>query len=768
MNSPGIPAGLILLAALVATGVFALAWPPAVPPPVTPASAEATVFSAARARQHLREITLRPRPVGSAFPAEVRAYLLDALRELGLEPEVQKATGVRRDGDQVRAAAVFNVMARLPGTDSSGAVVLLSHYDTVPPAPGAGDAGNGVAAILETVRALQAGGPLRNDLIVLMTDAEEVGLLGAQAWVDEHPWAADTGIVLNLEGRGHAGPVHMFRTTARNGAMIRTLARTTPFPAAESLGNDLFRLTPNDTDLTIFERAGYAGMDFVNVHGLTHYHSPLDNFENADPRTLQHHGSYLLPLARAFGDMNLAELAAPDRVYFSLPLLGVVHYPLAWARPFAVLAAILVVAVAWWLRPRGGWRAGGVGLGLVHLVFTMMVLALLATAAWRLLARLIPEVPWFFEHGSPYDSGRYLLGIGLVVTALYVLSAAWLARRVTVAEMLLAALIVWALLGVASAWWLPGGSHLFLWPLLFSLAGFALWQAGAMQRPAVAALLLALIAMPTVLFVVPLAEGIEVVLTLEQVAWPVALLVLSLGLLVMQLDVLVRGLGAAVPVSLVVAGVAVLAVSVDGARIDSERKRPNSIHYLADLDEEEARWYSLSPAPDEWTRHFLGEDPEHGPLPIWAPALNAGRVWQRETRLVPVEGLDAELLSEEPVGEGRRLRVRITSPAESYSTVIEFPQRPEVHQLWIDGREVPLDPARDSRAPRLFYFGMPPGGAELELITTRAEPLHISLRANIPGLPPTENGAVPVRPDHLMEGGRLGDLTRVQRIVELP
>ena len=223
-----LPRAVLLLAALAAVVVFALARPPAVPPPVMPAAADSAAFSAERARLPLRELTRSPRPVGSVAHAQTRAYLFDALRDLGLEPELQQATAVRRKADTVRAARATNILARLPGTDSSGAVVLVAHYDSVPNAPGAGDAGHGVAAILETVRALKAGPPLRNDLIVLFTDAEEVGLLGAQAYVDAHPWAADTGVVLNAEGRGHAGPVHMFRTTANNGELIRALGRHAP------------------------------------------------------------------------------------------------------------------------------------------------------------------------------------------------------------------------------------------------------------------------------------------------------------------------------------------------------------------------------------------------------------------------------------------------------------------------------------------------------------------------------------------------------------
>lgn len=48
---------------------------------------------------------------------------------------------------------------------------------------------------------------------------------------------------------------------------------------------------PNDTDLTVFDRAGHAGLDLANSHGLTHYHTPMDSYERADPRSLHQQGS---------------------------------------------------------------------------------------------------------------------------------------------------------------------------------------------------------------------------------------------------------------------------------------------------------------------------------------------------------------------------------------------------------------------------------------------------------------------------------------------
>ena len=109
------------------------------------------------------------------------------------------------------------MIAWLPGIANSKAVMLVAHYDSVPNGTGASDDGAGVVALLETVRAVKSTAPLKNDVIFLFTDGEETGLLGANAFISEHPWAKDVGLVLNFEAREICGPPSCLkpaRTTA--------------------------------------------------------------------------------------------------------------------------------------------------------------------------------------------------------------------------------------------------------------------------------------------------------------------------------------------------------------------------------------------------------------------------------------------------------------------------------------------------------------------------------------------------------------------------
>lgn len=758
--------------AMTMLGVLALAvvwWggvsPMVQPPPVIPASAPDQVFSAERAREHLKVIASEPRPVGSRGHALSRDYLLEELRGLGLNPEVQRTIGMRQAGDAVVAAAVSNIVTRIPGTDSTGAVVLMAHYDSVPHSPGATDAGNGVAAILETARAIEAGAPMPNDVVLLITDAEEVGLLGAQAYVDAHPLASRTGIVLNAEGRGHAGPVFMFRTTDGNGRMIRTLARTIPDARADSLSRDLFRVMPNDTDLSVFHRAGYAGMDFANVRGLTHYHSPLDNPETADPRSLQHHGDYMLGLARAFAHMDLADLHAPDRVYFNVPLAGLIHYPAAASLPLAVMALLLVVGSGLRACRQGGLRPGKTCLAVLTFAGLLLIVPVLAMMAWWLIRLAIPEYLWF-SNGAVYHEIRYLTALGLLAVASYMAVAWGLGRWFFPTERLHGVLGVWAVIGLASAVWLPGAAYLFLWPTLITTVGALIIhrRLGGLTR----GMVLVLLALPVVYFVVPVVVGMTEALTLNMIVVPVTLLVLGMGLLTLQLDFLSSVWRLKLPAAMALTGVGVLVWALLGTGFDEDRPRPNAVEYIANVTAGEAYWYSLDPEPDAWTRQYLGPDTKRVSLPGWAPGYLSGAAtaWARPSPVLRDDAPDAEYLGDAVVADGREVRLHITSPAGSYATVIEFEEGTEARDVWIGDPDAPV--AVDGNISRLIYFGLDEAGVGLTFTTAAGRTAELKLRSSIPGLPDLDYKAAVPRSSDAMAAGPTADRTRLQRTVRIP
>ena len=300
------------------------------PPAVEPLDAYPTVFSAARAMKHVEAIGREPHPTGSEANAKVRETIIATLKSLKLDPEVQ----IPQEPNRTER----NILVRLNGKGPRDrkAVLLCAHYDSVQNAPGAGDNASGVAAVLETLRALTVSPPLDRDVIALLDDGEELGLVGAQLFVDEHPWAKDVGVVLNVDARGNHGPSFMFETSDQNGWLIGQFAQVTPHPLSTSLSMDIYRLMPNDTNLSVFKRAGMDGLNFAFSRGLAYYHTASDTPANLDPKSLQHQGETVLALTRQFAGLNLEKVREPDAVYFSVLNRAVVHYPAKLALPFAL------------------------------------------------------------------------------------------------------------------------------------------------------------------------------------------------------------------------------------------------------------------------------------------------------------------------------------------------------------------------------------------------------------------------------------------------
>src|SRR6185436_15034760 len=136
------------------------------PPSVRPRTAPPAEFSAERAMDDVRGLTLGdvPHPLGSPDHARARAFVESRLRALGVEPTMHVAEVCPVENDDGTCAAgwfpyrIENVIGRIEGREPGPALMLACHYDSVPKGPGAGDDASGVATVLEIVRALKSEG----------------------------------------------------------------------------------------------------------------------------------------------------------------------------------------------------------------------------------------------------------------------------------------------------------------------------------------------------------------------------------------------------------------------------------------------------------------------------------------------------------------------------------------------------------------------------------------------------------------------------------
>lgn len=446
--------GLVLWGVLATSLVLAVAGR-ALPEPL-PVEAAPEEFSAGRAGRVLARIARRPHPVASEEHACVLETLLEQLDELGLETNLQWT---------VRGLPLTNVSARLPGYDSTGTLLLLAHYDSVPTGPGAGDDSIGVSTWLEVLRALRARAwQPRNDVLLLLTDGEELGLRGAIAFVREHPLAEAVRCVVNLEAIGNGGPAVLFELGPENGARARLFGEVVPDPTGTSLGDAVYRRMPNDTDLSVFLAHGVRGFNLAVTSGSPAYHAPHDTPENLDARSLQHMGECALALAEALGERDLGALDAPDVTFFDLLGRGFIVYPRALDGLLAGLG-IALGALAW-RRARVTRRE--VLRECLRILWECALAAGLTLGAWwltdRAFALVTAEPVWIPGNTT---SGA-LLFVALVLASL---GAATLGARPGRAERGVAALALLALATLAALVLMPGAAFAFALPLV--LAGLA-------------------------------------------------------------------------------------------------------------------------------------------------------------------------------------------------------------------------------------------------------------------------------------------------------
>ena len=193
------------------------------------------LFSEPNARAHISMLagTIGNRPIGTAANARARAYVIDQLKLYGYEVRVQE-TDARRP-ELGRTARVANIIAVLPGKRSE-ALGLLSHYDSSPEAPGAADDGLGVAVSLEAARVLASRPDRTWSILVLVTDGEESGLMGAAALATDREVMTRLQAYVNVEAAGSGGPAMLFESGPANGWITTPWARRAPHPRGASFG----------------------------------------------------------------------------------------------------------------------------------------------------------------------------------------------------------------------------------------------------------------------------------------------------------------------------------------------------------------------------------------------------------------------------------------------------------------------------------------------------------------------------------------------------
>lgn len=746
----------ILALFLIMAGVAIFSLYKTRPPAVVPASASETEFSAERAMFHVVPISKEPHPTGSPEIYQVRDYILGQLEALALEAEVQKTLAqnpLRED----EVAMAENILARIPGTNSSQAIVFISHYDSAPHSPGAGDDAAAVAVLIETARALTAGPPLKNDVILLFSDAEESIIGGANA-ARRHPWLSEAGLVINLEMRGASGPVYMFETGPENGWIIPEFAEAVPYPATSSLMRDVYTNMPNNTDFTAFREAGYAGFNFSVLESSTHYHAPIDTAEGLDPRSLQHHGSNTLGIARHFGDLEFDNLKAPDAVYFDILGITLIHYTGTLSIPFMILVLLLFIGLVVFGIRKGNLTVKGIALGFLAFLAVLISGPGVVTLLWFGI-RAVANPP--IIQGDTYNSPLYFLGFSLLIVAITAALYSLFHRKVSTSNLAVGALLWWALFLLVITFIFPKANFFFLWPLLFALLAVLDRFLTQNQKPLtwVGVAVLSVAALPGLLMVPPAMYSVMMGLLALVSVTGAGLVLLSflLGLLVSQLEALTwseSGLGRwwlAIGSGLI--GTVVVLFAIVSTRVDADHPRLFQLIYGLDTETGQAVWASIESAEydQEWTDQFFSERAMNGPLPQF---FGGDRPHFKidQAPVAPLSLPEIEVLENTREGDIRSIRISMISTGGATQANFYIEPPAEVLSMAINGEPFTVaDNPPDRESPwALAYFGPLTTTVELALEVNSDQPVKLRIVEVGRGLPEIPGQLYTPEPDHLV------------------
>ena len=561
-------------------------------------------FSTQRALGKLAIIAKEPHYVGSENHKVVADFLIKELENLGLEPAIQEGYTLTDWGNLVKSK---NILARIKGTANSKALLLLSHYDSAPHSKsvGASDDGSGIVTILEGLRTYLHTNPKpKNDIVILFSDAEELGLNGAALFVTQHNWAKEVGLAINFEARGTSGPSYMLmESTNGNAELVRHFAAAKPkFPVSNSLMYSIYKMLPNDTDLTVFREEGkIQGFNFAFIDSHYNYHTTQDNLNNLSVKSLAHQGTYLMSMLNYFGNADLRTLETKvDEVYFNTPV-SFIHYPFYWNFPLIGLAFALFLAFVLIGIGKRILHFSAILRGFIPLLTSIIISGLIGFLGWKLVLLFYPEYKDILQ-GFTYNGHDYIIAF----SALALMVCFFFYRNYkTKAEVMngsVAPIFLWIVLNLFITIYLPGGSFFIIpvFGILLAFGFFIITQKSSM-------FLNLLFSIPALIIFIPFVVTLPVGLGLKMLLGSTILIALVFTLLLPVFGSFYNKKIMATVAFLVAVGFLINAHLNSG--YSKLHAKPNSLLYVLNNDAQTAVWASYDRNLDDWTKTYFGPTP---------------------------------------------------------------------------------------------------------------------------------------------------------------
>jgi hypothetical protein len=739
------------------------------PPSPQGINAPSNIFSAARAFIHIEKIAQQPHMVGTPEKEFVCNYLATELERIGLEVDVQSTTVADSDGFPV-FANVTNVVGRIRGVDSTKALLVVGHYDTQPNTPGAADDGMAVGAMLEAASILKNQFDLQNDIIFLFTDAEEVGLLGAQAFAKEHPWISDVAMVLNLEARGNKGTALAFEVSPQNGWIIKEFARGMERPYAGSMMYEVYKMIPNNTDFTVFKNLGLSGFNVAIVDGFANYHSPTDTPENLSLASLQHIGSYLMSFAQHFGNISLNDTKSSDLVYFNF--LG--HRMICFPSSFSIWILVFIGLLFFFFLILGLARKHlSFGKIFISLIYLLAVAGLSIGAVWGLNELILKIYPHYgaFYMGNFYNVGYYFVAYSLIVLLLLTLLYPFFLKRFHLYNTIASVFSLFIILSGIIIWKLPTASYLTLVPLLFGLLSVIILLFVDIERdkrPWVYHLVILVGLLPTIFMLSPYISLIYIVFGLSKPYAGAVLLIILLLFALPLLEYPLAKLRRTLPFALLLSTLVVLVLAHIQSKPTANKPLQSNVMYAVSNDTQKAYWLSSNVTTDDWNSQFFADD-SLGDVTAFYPWRHK-KFLKSDAEYRVFEKPIIEMVYDSVRTESRVAEFILKSQIDPVMIELIFPWESKLKTIWVNGKKIAkldTDYIKQIEHYRFRLFAPSYGGDKVKLEYHGIDSLSFSVIEVALGFPDFDK--VDPMPTHIIPGtGFESSVTVVKTTTTLP
>ncbi len=756
---------LFLLGLLVVFGVSIYLF--RAPEPL-PADAESEQFSAYRAFEHTKQIAQKPHSLGTDEHERVKNYIVNELTRIPIRTTLQTTTSIYTKRGLI-AGYVTNILGTLKGTESKKCVLIVGHYDSQPHTLGAADDGSAVASMLEAARALKEIGTFKNDIVFLFTDGEEADLFGAKAFVDENGLKDSVGVILNIEARGSSGPSITYEVSPENGWIMREYAKAVPYPFAHSIAYEIYKLLPNDSDFTPFREAGLSGFNIAFIDDFSNYHSMTDNPVNLSLGSLQHNGSYIMAIAKHFGNLDLSNTKAKDMSYFNWAGSSLILYPIRFNLFFVILITGLF-AFAIYL----GVKKRRVSIGKILLAFLIFIfsMTLVLLFTWLLQKAILALYPYYsiFYSANFYNIKDYFFAFTCLAIAVFSATYMLLIKRISAENFLFGSLFFNYIVMFLLLYFIPSGAYLSIVPLIFILIGLVIcivFNLNTEENEWKYFLVHFLSLIPVITLLTPLVKMLYVTFGLNTIFGGVAVVVLLLGYLIIPMKIIYDRKKWLLPIVAVSFMVFKLLSAHFSSGFDKDQPLQSNVSYFLDSDKNKAVWFSPHQFMDDWKQQFFIK-PETSSLTTLYPNSDY-KFLQNKADVYDIPA-PVVLVNNDSLKNGiRRISLTFESMRKAQYCRVLISKNANLSNIIINGKKI-FDKNFYSKPQNNFYtltyFGLSKKTLELQLdcqSTGKFEVILIESKIGLPVFP----GYKPM-PDFIIpDKGFTSNVTIVKKTWEL-